>query len=76
MNAQVQYPRPLANPSSPRSSERAASTTRADIEVAPAVTEDRFFSSQLRQSQVNPLWMITAAGALLFVFLAAAVAFG
>lgn len=72
MNAQVQHHRSVASDPIPRSSARSATAARADAQSSPPLAEDRPSSTPRR---VDPLWMITAAGALLFVFLMAAVSF-
>jgi hypothetical protein len=69
MNAQVQPRRPIADDPVSRSSARLPHTARAIAQSSPPLAEDRSLSSET-QRRVNPLWMITGAAALLFVFLA------
>jgi len=70
MNAQLQrHPSELGD-SIPRSSARPA-TPAPRVQTSPPVAEGRPTSSS-DDRRVNPLWMITVAGALLFAFLLAA----
>ena len=70
MNAQVQPTRPArVSPRSPSPTRPAANAPVLDDHDVPSLDRDR-------DRQVEPLWMITVAGALLFVFLAVAAAFG
>jgi hypothetical protein len=69
MNAQVQPRRSIADDPISRSSARPPHTARAIAQQSPPLAEDRSLSSETRR-RVDPLWMITAAAALLFVFLA------
>lgn len=74
MNAQLQPHRSAASDSISRSSAQAPSAAQANAETSPTFAEDRSTSTG-RERRVDPLWMITGAAALLFVFLAAIVAF-
>lgn len=74
MNAQLQrHPSELGD-SIPRSSARPATTARPEVQSSPPVAEDRPTPPKNPQ-RVDPLWMITAAAAFLFVFLLAAMSF-
>lgn len=73
MNAQVQRRHSAVNDSIPRSSARPATAVEPDAQLSPPLAEDRPSPSMPRR--VDPLWMITAAGAALFVFLLGAVTF-
>jgi hypothetical protein len=73
MNAQLQLRRLDDEPIS-RSSARVATAVQADAQFPQALAEDRS-TSPPEEHQVNPLWMITWAGAAMFVFLAAVVTF-
>ena len=74
MNAQVQRRPSELDESIPRSSARPATTARPRVQSSPPAAEDRPTSPKEAQ-RVDPLWMITAAAALLFVFLLAAMSF-
>ncbi|HEY0939699.1 MAG TPA: hypothetical protein VGE08_06345 [Steroidobacter sp.] len=81
MNAQLQRHHDLFDDSIPRSSARDPSAALPGPQ-SPPVAEDRFILSREapaattgKARQVDPLWMITGAAALLFIFLAAAVSF-
>lgn len=74
MNAQVQHHSRKLDPSLPRSSARPATTARTGVQSSPSAAEDRPLPAAKVQ-RVDPLWMITAAGAFLAVFLLAAVTF-
>lgn len=74
MNAQVQRQRSDVSDSIPRSSARPATAVQPNAQFSPPLAEDRP-SSPSAPRRVDPLWMITAAGAALFVFLLAAVTF-
>lgn len=79
MSAQAQQHRSVVGDSISRSSARAP-TVRPHAQFPPTVAEDRSTPAEDRQQakgprRVDPLWMITAAAAALFVFLAVAVAF-
>ena len=55
---------------------RAKQSHRNDHKVLTHSANDHLFTTPPKDERVDPLWMITAAGALLFVFLAIAVALG
>jgi len=80
MNAQLHRQHDILDDSIPRSSARAPSTALPGTQ-SPPVAEDLFLLSkqappaQSTARRVEPLWMITGAAALLFIFLAAAVSF-
>lgn len=77
MNAQMKQHRPVTGETLPRSSARAPSAAQPSAQFPP-VAEDRSIPSQPakeRPWRVDPLWMITAAGALMFLFFAAMVSF-
>lgn len=73
MNAQLQRHPSELDESIPRSSARPATTARPDVQSSPSAAEDRPLPAKVQR--VDPLWMITAAGAFLFVFLLAAMSF-
>jgi hypothetical protein len=74
MNAKVQRQRSAVNDSVPRSSARPATAVQPDEQFSPPHAEDRPSPAE-QPRRVDPLWMITAAGAALFVFLLGAVTF-
>jgi hypothetical protein len=81
MNAQLHRQHDILDDSIPRSSARTPSTALPGTQ-SPPVAEDLFLLSKqappaptAKVRRVEPLWMITGAAALLFIFLAAAVSF-
>ena len=81
MNAQLHRQHDIIDDSIPRSSARAPSAALPGTQSPPAA-EDLFILSKqappaptTTARRVEPLWMITGAAALLFIFLAAAVSF-
>lgn len=72
MNAQVQHPPSELDESIPRSSARPTIAARSNVQSSPPAAEGRPAPPSNAQ-RVDPLWMITVAGALLFAFLLAAV---
>jgi len=60
-------PTPLIRTTQSRADDQKALTSSAN---------EHFFATPHKDARVDPLWMITAAGAMLFVFLAIAVALG
>lgn len=71
MNAQLQRHPAEPDDSIPRSSARSA-TPAPDVQFSPPAAEDRP-TPPSNARRVDPLWMITVAGALMFAFLLAAV---
>ncbi|WP_153067321.1 hypothetical protein [Steroidobacter cummioxidans] len=70
MNAQLQRQPSELDDSIPRSSARPA-TDAPVVQLSSPAAEDRP-TPPGNDRRVNPLWMITAAGALMFAFLLAA----
>lgn len=82
MNAKLDRQHDILDDSLPRSSARAPSAALPGTQSPPAA-EDRFIlgrqtpeANSATARRVDPLWMITVAGALMFIFLAVAVTFG
>lgn len=74
MNAQVKRHHPVVGHPPLRSAALPPFAESARAQLSPALPKDHSIPSK-EQQRVDPLWMITAAAALLLVFLAAAVAF-
>jgi hypothetical protein len=74
MNAQVKRHRSVRGHSRPKSSTPVAISEPLNTQFCPAPSKHRSIPSKDRQ-RVDPLWMITAAAAALFAFLAVAVSF-
>jgi hypothetical protein len=76
MNAQMQLTRrPVAEPNQ-LSSTRADRSDRKDSNLLRAPANDHVVATPHEERRVDPLWMITAAAALLFLFLAVAATVG
>jgi hypothetical protein len=79
MNAQLQPRRVVDDEPIFRSSARVSTAVQADAQFPQALAEDRSTENRstpaTQPHRVNPLWMITWAGAAMFVCLMAAVTF-
>lgn len=76
MNAQVQPRRRAVAKPNPPSSTLTHERGRADHQPLADPANEHFFEAPHREERVDPLWMITVAGALLFLFLAVNAALG